>query len=120
VSPRQLCAAAGVAPRAEARLRAIVFPEARASNGATRIGRLTATDMARRLVAGLFHASAPATLAEAWTDRPPPSRWTDAALRERCAELAATVPGYACEIGPLSAWSAETTAALRRLAAEPA
>jgi hypothetical protein len=119
VTPAQLCGAAGVAPRAEAPLRAIVFPAGLAARGTTRIGRLAPTDMERRLVAGLFHAAAPGTLAEAWTDRPPTSRWTDAALRERCAEMAATVPGYACEMGPLSAWSAETTDALRRLAAEP-
>jgi hypothetical protein len=119
VSPAQLCRAAGVEPRAESELRVIVFPGLGATGDDPRVERLPAAETARRLVAGLFHAAAPATLADAWIDGPPDG-WTETSLRRRCAELAAAVPGYACRMGRLAAWSPATAEALRRLVAESA
>jgi hypothetical protein len=118
VSPAQFCAAAGVAPEVGAELRAVLFPVITDPGDVIRIRRLPEAESARRLAAGLFHATAPAEVAAVWPIGPAPG-WMACDLVERCRELSRRVPGYACEMGPLRRRNPEIVGALEELSRRP-
>jgi hypothetical protein len=119
VSPAQLCAAAEVTPTAGAELRAIVFPQVGGSTRPHAIRRLPAAETAERLAACLFHAEAPAELAQVWGARRPATSWTPRLLTQRCRDLSRTVPGYLWDMPRLARSSPEIVETLAQLARCP-